>query len=211
MLEVDVDVRRLAPLLRDEALEEERRLGRVDRGDAQREADRRVGRRATPLAEDAATPREANDVVDREEVGGEVELFDDAELVLDISTHARGHTLGVAPGEALTHELSEPAHRRPAFGHHLRGVAVAELAQGEGAALGDHLGAGDGIGQVGEACTELARTQEVAGAVGGQRTTGGGEGDAAADAGEHVGHFAALGHVVHHVVGREHRPIERAC
>ncbi len=51
-LEVDVDVRRLAPLGRDEALEQQPGPHRVDRGDAEHVADRGVGGRAAPLAQD---------------------------------------------------------------------------------------------------------------------------------------------------------------
>ena len=54
VLEVDVDVRRLAPLRRDEALEEQPHADRVDGGDPEHVADGRVGGAAPPLAEDAA-------------------------------------------------------------------------------------------------------------------------------------------------------------
>ena len=53
VLEVDVDVGRLVALLRDEALEQHAHPRRIDLGDAERVADRRVGRRAAALAEDA--------------------------------------------------------------------------------------------------------------------------------------------------------------
>ncbi len=44
VLEIDIDVRRLAPLLRDEALEQQVVLGRIDRGDAEHEAHGGIGR-----------------------------------------------------------------------------------------------------------------------------------------------------------------------
>ena len=50
VLEVDVDVRRLAPLLGHEALEEEIAPGRVDGGDPEHVAHRGVGRRPPPWA-----------------------------------------------------------------------------------------------------------------------------------------------------------------
>ena len=55
VLEVDVDVGRLVALLGDEALEQHVVVGLagIDRGDAEAEADRRIGRRAAALAEDA--------------------------------------------------------------------------------------------------------------------------------------------------------------
>ncbi|MCY1221744.1 hypothetical protein D9M72_338130 [compost metagenome] len=50
VLEVDVDVRRLAPLLGNEALEEKVVYVRVDRGDAEHIADGRIGSRSPALA-----------------------------------------------------------------------------------------------------------------------------------------------------------------
>ena len=54
VLEVDIDVGRLAPLLGHEALEQEIVLDRIDRGDAEHVADGGVGGRAAALAQDAA-------------------------------------------------------------------------------------------------------------------------------------------------------------
>ena len=48
VLEIDVDVGRLAPLGRDEALEQEVDAIGIDLGDAEAIADDRVGRRAAP-------------------------------------------------------------------------------------------------------------------------------------------------------------------
>jgi len=65
VLEIDVDVGRLAALAADEALEQQVRALRVHRGDAQAVAHRGVGRRAAALAQDALPAREAHDVVRR--------------------------------------------------------------------------------------------------------------------------------------------------
>ena len=53
VLEIDVDVGRLAPLGGDEALEQQIDLLGIDLGDAEAIADDRIRRRAAPLAEDA--------------------------------------------------------------------------------------------------------------------------------------------------------------
>ena len=50
--EIEVDVRPLAALLGQKALEEQLHLHRIDGGDAERVADRAVGRGAAPLHED---------------------------------------------------------------------------------------------------------------------------------------------------------------
>ena len=99
VLEVDVDVGRLVALLRDEALEQHAHPRRIDLGDAERVAHRRVGRRAAALAQDALAAREGDDVVDGEEVGLVVELGDQRELVLDQLADVGGHGFGnaVAP------------------------------------------------------------------------------------------------------------------
>src|SRR5581483_12149407 len=83
VLEVDVDVGWLAPVGRDEALEQEVDLDRVDAGDAEAEAHRAVGGRAAALAQDRLFLRagEAHDVVDGEEVAGVAEPGDELELL----------------------------------------------------------------------------------------------------------------------------------
>ena len=86
VLEVDVDVRRLAPLLGHEALEQEVAPGRVDGGDPEHVAHRGVGRRPPPLGEDPARPREAHEVVHGEEVGRVAEPGDDPELALELGS-----------------------------------------------------------------------------------------------------------------------------
>ena len=53
VLEVDVDVRRFVALLRDEALEQEAHARRIHFSDVQAIADRRIGRGAAALAQDA--------------------------------------------------------------------------------------------------------------------------------------------------------------
>ena len=91
--EVEVDVRPLAALLGEEALEEELHLHRIDGGDRQRVADGAVGGRAAPLGEDPLAQAEVDDVPDDQEVAGEVELLDQVQLLLDLR-------LGLAPSAA---------------------------------------------------------------------------------------------------------------
>ena len=82
MLEIDVDVGRLAPLGGDEALEQQVDLGRIDRGDAEAVAHRRIGRRAAALAQDVLAAGEADDVVHGEEIARVVELADQAQFLV---------------------------------------------------------------------------------------------------------------------------------
>src|SRR5262252_10859649 len=82
VLEVDVDVGRLAAIFRDEAGEQEPALVRIDRGDADAITDRAVRRRAAPLAENALAAGVSDDVVNGQEIARVVELGDDRELLL---------------------------------------------------------------------------------------------------------------------------------
>ena len=83
MLEIDVDVGRLVARGADEALEQHVDPGGIDRGDAEAIAHHRIGRRAAPLAQDAAAPGKRDDVVHGEEIARVVEPLDQCELMGD--------------------------------------------------------------------------------------------------------------------------------
>src|SRR5438105_1291712 len=68
MLEVDVDVWRLQPLLGNEALEQKVDLGRIDGSDTEHIADGRIRRRSPALTKDALAARVAHDVVHGKEI-----------------------------------------------------------------------------------------------------------------------------------------------
>src|SRR3984957_2517994 len=67
MFEIDVDVRRLVALLRDEALEQEVISCRIDRGDAQDVADSAIRGASAALAKNVLRPRKAHDRMDGQE------------------------------------------------------------------------------------------------------------------------------------------------
>ncbi len=111
VLEVDVDVRRLVAGARDEALEEHVGPRRVDGRDPQAVAHRRVRGAPAPLAQDPPRAREADDLVDREEVRLVGELRHERQLVLEHRPHLRGPAR--RPGSASTRRPgSGPAGRR---------------------------------------------------------------------------------------------------
>ncbi len=95
VLEIDVDVGRLVAVLRDEAGEQQLALVRVHLGDAEAIADRAVGRRAAPLAEDRLlqVARVGDHVVHGEEVARVVELGDDRQLLAEPLLHLRRECL----------------------------------------------------------------------------------------------------------------------
>ena len=137
VLEVHIDVRRLVALLRQEALEQHLHARRVHLGDPQGEADRRIGRRATPLAEDAPRAGEAHDVVHGEEIGLITQLSDQRQFVLDQPSHLLRHPSRPAPPGARLHQPAQVGGGGEAGRHQFVRVFIAQLVQGEGAALGD--------------------------------------------------------------------------
>src|SRR6185369_8312024 len=86
MLEIDVDVGRLAALLTNEALEQQVAGRRVDRGDAEAITDGAVRRRAAPLAQDRRVEgaRKGDDVMDSQEVSREVQALDQRQLIFEL-------------------------------------------------------------------------------------------------------------------------------
>ncbi len=149
MLEVDVDVGRLVALARDEALEQHRHARRIDLGDAQRVAHRRVRRRAAALAQDVAAAREAHDVVHGEKVGLVVQLGDQRQLVLDQLAHVRrDRALGEAPAQPLLGEHAQMRGRRFALGDQLVWILVAQFVERKTAALGNTQRFGEELGRI---------------------------------------------------------------
>ena len=135
-VEVDVDVGLLVAQAREEALERQLVDDRVDRGDVEQEADRRVGRRTAALAEDAVAAGEVDDVVHDQEVAGEVLLLDDRELGRD--ARAVGVVdVGVAFGHSLPHQLAQVRHRRVTRRHLLLRQGGLGAAQREGELCGE--------------------------------------------------------------------------
>src|SRR6266446_6944443 len=109
--QVEVDVRPLAALLGEEALEEEIHRDRIDGGDAERVADGAVRGRAAALDENAAAAAKIDDLPDDEEVAGEVETLDDGELVIELRADAR-RDRAVAVAGARLRERTEMPDRR---------------------------------------------------------------------------------------------------
>ena len=88
VLEIHVDVGRFVTLGGDEALEQQIDAIRVDRGDLQAVAHRRVGGRAASLAQNAHAAGGPDDVGDGEEIGGVFQLADERQLVFERRPHS---------------------------------------------------------------------------------------------------------------------------
>ena len=206
VLEVDVDVGRLAAVGRDEALEQQVDLGRIDAGDAEAEAHRAVGGRAAALAEDVLLAGEAHDVVDGEEVARVVEPRDQRQLLDEERAHLVGDAVGIVPGGVLPGQLLQIGLRGLARRHRLVGILVAQLLEVEGDALGDLERAGDGLRDSRANRRAIsAPLFRCRSALASQAVAGFGDRALLADAGEHVGERLAVGMVIEHVVGGDER------
>ncbi len=127
MLEIDVDVGRLAPLGRDEALEQQVGAVGIDLGHAEAETDRGIGGRTAALAEDALRAREAHDVIDGEEIGRVLQLRDQCELVLEIGAHLVGNAVRIAAGGAVISQVGERILGVVETRHQFVGIFVTQL------------------------------------------------------------------------------------
>jgi hypothetical protein len=107
--EVEVDVRRGVAAVAEEALEKQVVRQRVHRRDAEHVGDERVGRRAAALAADALAAGEAHEVPDDQEVVGQPDLIDDAQLVAELAQAVGRHrpVLGDQPGVRQRIQIAE--------------------------------------------------------------------------------------------------------
>ena len=129
VLEVDIDVGRLAPLRRDETLEQQIGAVGIDLGDAETEAHRRIGGRAAALAQDLLRAGIADDVVYGEEVGRVCELRDQRQFVLERGAHLLRQACWVTKRRAFIGQMAQRVLRIVEAGQGLVGIFVFQLIQ----------------------------------------------------------------------------------
>ena len=205
VLEIDVDVGRLAALRRDEALEEEVGALGAHVGDPEAIADGGVRRRAASLAENFLRAGELHDVADGEEIGLVSELLDDLQLVLDRCDDLRRHAFRIAPGGAFPGEPHQLVEGRRALAGGFERIVVLQLVEREGEALKHAKRLGDRLRIFGEEARHLRGALHVPLGIRFEQPAGGVERPLLAHAGEHVLQPAALGRVIEHVAEREER------
>ncbi len=111
--EIEIDVRRPAALLGEEAFEGKPEPDWIDPGQAQAPAHRRVGSRAANLTEDVLLSGELDDVPHHQEVPGEVELPDHRQFVLQPLNSARidaARPIGVHLAGTFIGQMAEILH-----------------------------------------------------------------------------------------------------
>ena len=206
MLEIDIDVRRLLALRREETLKQEIGQSRINAGDAEAVADGRVRRRAASLAENALPAGPGDDVVNRQEVGGIVQLGDGPEFLADLGGHLLRNALRIAPGRALQGETFKMRLRCGALRHGLVRVFIGELIEAEGAALRNLERAAESRLEAAEQARHFLRGFQVTLGIGLKPVAGRVDGAVLANAGHHVLQGAAFRRVVEHVIdGHEGR------
>jgi hypothetical protein len=170
VLDVEVDVGRSVALEREEALEQQAQIHRVGLGDAERVADRAVGRAPPALAVDVVDAAELHDVDEHQEVAREVEPLDHVELVGDLAHRLRvlGVGGGIAHARAAGGELAQPRHLGVAVGHIVVGELGGGHAQVERARMRELHRARHRAGPTGEAALLLRRATQVRERCGGQ-------------------------------------------
>ena len=105
--QIDIDVGPFAALLREEPLEEQVHADGIDSRDPQRVADRGIGGRPPPLAENACPAGELHQFPDDQEIALQPELGDDRELAVDLAQ-------GLVPVRRPAVALGRSAQRRRA-------------------------------------------------------------------------------------------------
>ena len=146
MFKIHINVGRLTPLGRDEALEKNIDARGIDGRDAQAVAHGTIRGRAAALAEDLFLSGKAHDVVDGQEVARVIELLDEGQLFLNQTLHVLGQTIGIAFGRELPGQLLQIGLRCFPGRHGLIGIFVAQFLEVEGDAGSDLDRSGDGAG-----------------------------------------------------------------
>ncbi len=137
VLEVDIDIRRLIALAADEALEQQLGARRIDLGDAERIADRGVGRRASALTQNMLLARIFDQIMHRQEKVLIAQLGNQTELLLDQFAHRLRDTPRPAALQARLGQGAQMRAGRQAGRHEFGGVLIVQLRQREDTAFGD--------------------------------------------------------------------------
>ncbi len=215
MLEIDIDIGRLLAFFRNETVEQQRVLGRIDAGDAETIADRRIGRAAAPLAQDRRIDpaRIIDDILDGEEVSRQVELADQRQFAFDRFAHGLGHAAGIAPGGPFPRFAGEILLRRLPVGVYFLGIFIRQFVETEIAGIGHFARGGNRMRPAFEQPDHGRGRLEIAFAIAFQQVPRRRDGGLVADRGHHVLQRAPVGRGVMHVIGGEDakamRPGER--
>ena len=211
VLEIDVDVGRLAPFRGDEALEQQVDFRRIDTGDPQAIAHDRVGGRAAPLRQDALPMRKGDDVVDGQKIGGIGKLRDEGQLALERVQNLCRYALREASVRTRPRNVFQMPLRCFAGGRWFLGIFVDEFLEGKAAGVDDFERSRQSPLVAFEQTRHVRRRAQVALCVGGKPRPGLGDADARAHAYEHVLQGSTVRGVIERIArGHDRRADARA-
>ena len=106
---------------------------RIDRGDAEQEADNRIGRRSASLAEDRwlLAARETDEIVDGEEIIDIIPPPDQAQFVADQLADFRWQGRAIARLGGCLHQMVQIVEGLPSRRHRLVRIFVAQFVERE--------------------------------------------------------------------------------
>ncbi|MCY1223277.1 hypothetical protein D9M72_353980 [compost metagenome] len=200
VLEIDVDIRRLVPLGREEAIEEQGGRKRVDLGNAQAIADGGVRRRTAPLAEDFGAARKLHDIAHRQEVGLVALAGDQLELVFDLLGNLLRNAVGIALVRTLHRQSPQSLCRCLARSAFVR-ILIFELRQRELQPPKKMPGIGDRFRVITEDARHFGRRLQMPFGIGVQPIAGRGDCHMLADGGDDIGKRPAVGGMKQRTVG----------
>ena len=129
VLEIHIDIGRLAAIGGDKPLEQQAAVARVNIGDVKAVADGRVCSRATALTQDVLPARVSHDGMDREKIRRVIEIADQLQLMLESLTDIVGNPLGIAGSGALPRKMNESFLRSSEPAAALIGIFMAQFIQ----------------------------------------------------------------------------------
>ena len=136
VFKVNVDVGRLVAFGADEALKKQAHARGVDLGHAQAITDRRVGRAAPALAQDALVARPVRKVSHGQKIGLVLELCNECQFMFEGGAHGAADACRKAFDDALFRQFAQPRGGRLPWGDDLFGVFITQLVQRKRAAPG---------------------------------------------------------------------------
>ena len=148
MLEIHIDIGRLAPFGVEEALKQHVDLGGIDRGDGQGITDHRIGGRAAALAKNALAAGELHNVVNGQEIMRDMALGDEAQLLFRQLRHMHRRAARIAPSQSGFGQIAQMLVGSFAARHRLARIALAQLRQGESDLIGKAQVSATASGQV---------------------------------------------------------------
>ena len=188
MLEIDIDIGRLVAFGGDEAREQQVVLQRIDRGDAEQPAHRRIRRRSAPLAQDrrVLVARELHDVVHGQEIIGVVAVADQRQFLRQQFVQLGWNAVGKARTRRRQREMLQPVLRVPSLGYRLVRIFIFQVVEREVDPGEQPLALGHRLGPIAEQPGHLARILQMPLAIRGESQPRPLDGDAVADAGDDV-------------------------